>query len=340
MTFFITRKCNSACPFCFYLKSGNRPADPPEELSLDEIQKISRSLGPLLWLAFSGGEIFLRDDLAEISRIFYENNTPALMLYPTNGMLPEIIKEQTEQILKECKKSIVVVKLSIDGVREAHDSLRHTPGSFDKTMQTYGLLKGFLRTYPNFELGVNTVFCSENQDTADDIIDFVSSLEGIKTHTISLIRGSLADESYKAVDNRKYRHAIERLDKNLKKKISGIYRFRGARIKAAQDIVQRRLIHQTTTARKRLVPCYAGRLNLVLTENGNVYPCEILRKPFGNVRAYDYDMRRIMRSEKAGDILRDIRDNACYCTHECYFMTNILFNARLYPALIHEYLQL
>ena len=30
----------------------------------------------------------------------------------------------------------------------------------------------------------------------------------------------------------------------------------------------------------------------------------------------------------------------CYCTHECYFMTNILFNPRLYPALAREYIQL
>ena len=33
-------------------------------------------------------------------------------------------------------------------------------------------------------------------------------------------------------------------------------------------------------------------------------------------------------------------DKNCYCTHECYFMTNILFNPRLYPALAREYIQL
>jgi hypothetical protein len=35
-----------------------------------------------------------------------------------------------------------------------------------------------------------------------------------------------------------------------------------------------------------------------------------------------------------------IRNNECYCTHECYFMTNILFNLHMYPALMREYLQL
>ena len=103
-----------------------------------------------------------------------------------------------------------------------------------------------------------------------------NSLEGIKTHTISLVRGNLSESTFKEVDYRKYRHAIERLENNLKTRVSSIYRFRGARIKAAQDILQRRLINRTMLEQKRLIPCYAGRLNLVISETGDVYPCEIL----------------------------------------------------------------
>jgi len=33
-------------------------------------------------------------------------------------------------------------------------------------------------------------------------------------------------------------------------------------------------------------------------------------------------------------------NSRCHCTHECYFMTNILFNPRLYPSLMKEYLLL
>ena len=339
LTFFVTRKCNSKCPFCFYLKSSESKVS-AEELSLDEIQKVSKSLGSLLWLAFSGGEIYLRDDLVEISKVFYKNNRPAIMLYPTNGLLPELIRDRTEEILIHCKKSVIAVKLSINGLNEAHDKLRSTPHSFDKTMETYSLLEELLEKYPNFELGVNTVFCSENQDSMDMIIDFVSILKNIKTHTISLIRGSLADESYKKIDYKKYLHAIKRLEENLKKKTSGTYRFRGARIKAAQDILQRNLIHRTLLEQKRLIACYAGRLNIVLTENGDVYPCEILTEILGNVKDYKYNIKKILRSEKARKVLTAIQDKKCFCTHECYFITNILFNPKLYPALAKEYLQL
>ncbi|MEW6110065.1 MAG: radical SAM protein [Nitrospirota bacterium] len=350
LTFFLTKRCNSKCPFCFYLKNAPsipHPAgevdggiDKSRELSLEEIKRISGSMGTLLWLAFSGGEIYLRDDLVEISKTFYENNKPAVILYPTNGLLPEIIRDRTGQILDYCKKSIVAVKLSLDGLNGKHDSLRNTPGSFDKTLKTYNLLKVFIDKYPNFELGINTVFCSENQDDMDEIIDFVNRMDFIKTHTISLIRGNLPDKSYMDVDYRKYSHAIGRIEKNLKDKTSSIYRFKGARIKAAQDILQRRLINRTMIENTRLIPCFAGRLNIVLTETGDVYPCEILTDSFGNIKDYDYDIGKVMQTDNAKKITDSIMNNECFCTHECYFMTNILFNPKCYPALAKEYFQL
>ena len=340
LTFFVTRKCNARCPFCFYLQSTDHPDDGAAELSLDEIEKISRSLGTLLWLAFAGGEAYLRKDLVEISRIFHAQNRPAIMLYSTNGLLPELIRDSTEQILQHCPHSVVVVKLSLDGLGESHDALRETPGGFEKVLRSYRLLAELLDEYPNFELGINTVFCSENQDRMDEIINFVQGLEHIKTHTVSLVRGNLAHAHYKGVDYEKYRRAMEKLEKNLKDRTSSVYRFKGARLKAAQDILQRRLIHQTALEQRRLAPCYAAKLNLMLTETGDVYPCETLADSFGNVRDFNYDLAQILRAEPAQAVTRSIQAGHCHCTHECYAMTNILFNPRQYPALLKEYLQL
>lgn len=301
---------------------------------------MSGSFGSLLWLAFSGGEIFLREDLADVAATFYRKNKPAIMLFPTNGLLPEVIREKTERILKDCPKSIITVKLSLDGLYERHDETRNTPGSFDKAMQTHRLLAELVDRYPNFELGVNTVFCSENQDEMDGIMDFVKGMRNIRTHTLSLVRGNLLDKSFKQVDRQKYRKAIERLECNLKDGSSKVYRFRGGRVKAAQDILQRRLIHRTEQEKRRVIPCYAGRLNVVLRENGDVFPCEILAGKMGNIRDSGYDINRVLKTAAAADIIRSVGNKECYCTHECYFITNILFNPRLYPALLGEYLQL
>lgn len=341
LTFFVTRKCNLECPYCFYLKSaedGTRGV--PDELSLDEIRQVSASLGRMLWIAFSGGEPYLRDDLAEIARVFYRQNAPAIMLLPTNGSLPDLIERRTEEILRECEEAVVVVKLSLDGIGSSHDALRRGRDSFEKTMETYGRLGRLLPRHPNFELGINTVFSAANEDRMDEIIDFVRGLDHVRTHTISMVRGDLADETYLRADSRKYERAVEKLAENMRRGKSPYYKFRGGRVKAAQDILQRRLIHRTAVKKRRIVPCYAGRLNIVLTETGDVSPCEILTESLGNVRDYGYDVRRVLRSERAGKAVRAIREGRCACTHECNFITNILFNPRLYPALLGEYVRL
>ncbi len=339
LTFFATRKCNSRCPFCFYLRSKGAKNNQPE-LSLEEIEKISKSLGNLLWLLFSGGEVYLRDDIVEITKVFYENNKPAIITLPTNGLLPELIRERTEEILKHCEKSVVAVKISIDGLHEEHDSLRNMEGNFKKAMHTYELLGELLEKYPNFELGINTVFCSVNQGKMVEIINFVSDVPNVRAHTLSMIRGELEDESFKQIDLELYKKAIEAMEKNLRTGKASIYGFKGASLKAAQDILQRRLIYATMLQKRRLIPCYAGRLNLVLTESGEVYPCEILDKKMGNVREYNYDMKLLLQSEEAKKIIHEVEAGECYCSHECYFTTNILFNPRLYPALAKEHVRL
>lgn len=340
LTFFLTRRCNAGCPFCFYISDKNDSGSILSELTIEEIKKVSASIGKLLWLAFSGGEIFLRNDLVKITRIFYENNKPSIILLPTNGLLPDAIKEMSEEILKRCKNSIVVLKLSLDGTEDLHDSLRGVKGAFKKTIETYERLGGLLDKYENFELGVNTVFCSANQDNMDEIIESVNRLDRVKTHTVSLIRGEVSDITLKKVSIDKYLETVKKIEGNLKKRTTGIYRFKGARLKAAQDILQRRLIYETLLRIRRMTPCYAGKLTLVLTEAGDVYPCESFTNKIGNVRESGYDIKRILKSEKARNVVNSINNNGCYCTHECYFMMNILFNPLLYPSLIKEYFQL
>lgn len=297
---------------------------------------MSGSMGKLLWLAFSGGEIFLRDDIAEITKVFYERNKPAIILFPTNGLLTDVIREKIENVLKHCVNSTIVVKLSLDGPERIHDVIRGRKGSFRTTMQTYEALGHLIDKYANFELGINTVYCSANQDHMDEVIEFVGRLDGIKTHTVSLVRGKGLEE----IDIEKYRETTDKLAENLRRKISSMYRFRGARLKAAQDILQRRLIYDTETLKKKLVDCYAGRLNLVLTETGDLYPCESFSMRMGNVRESEYNIKEMMRSGQVRTVLSTIRETGCFCSHECYLMTNILFSVRMYPRLMKEYLQL
>lgn len=331
LTFFVTRRCNARCPFCFYLNGSGGELPAGGEFSLEEVRAAAPSLGKLLWLAFSGGEPYLRQDLVQLSRAFYEANCPAILLYSTNGFAPERIAEATEEIAARCRRSTVVVKVSLDGVGEAHDRLRGVPGGFEKALRTYRLLARLAARYANLELGVNTVLQRDNQEQIGAIVDFVRALPHLRAHTVSLVRGRPREAGCLEVLPERYREAAARLEAEPR-----TYRFFGARLKAAQDLVQRRLIYATMIERKRQIPCYAGRLNLVLAENGALYPCEMLGSTLGNLREHGYDVRRVVASERARALLEQIAAGRCYCTHECYFITNILFNPRLYPALARE----
>ncbi len=333
-TFFVTSRCNARCPFCFYWRGRHSKR---RELDLDEIEKISRGMGSLLWLLFSGGEIFLRRDFVDIAGSFYRNNRPAIITLPTNGLAPDLIIPKTEAILALASKSAVVVKVSLDGLGDEHDRIRNTPGSFEKALETWGELSHLRDRFPNLQIGINTVFCRENQDHMDQIIDFVNNLPGCETHTISLVRGDPAAPETKDIDLEKYRRAIMRLESDLKGASPKMYHFNLSRIKSAQDLVQRRLIYETVRQGRRQLPCFAGRLALVMNEVGDVFPCEILDQQMGNIREAGYDMMKIYRSSPADAVRAQISNSRCYCSHECYFVTNILFNPLIHGKVIRQY---
>ncbi len=337
LTFFVTRRCNARCPFCFYAGPRDAQGGAPE-LDLDEIRRVAGSLDALLWLLFSGGEPFLREDLVEVSGIFHDANEVAFLTYPTNGLLPEVVVERTRELLDRCPNSVVVVKLSLDGVGERHDALRAVPGGFARLMKTYEGLAALAERHPRLELGVNTLYGSRNQREMDGIVDFVAGLEAVRSHTLTMVRGRPPDGSGDGVDLEHYRRVSLRLAGRWSGGPGRRHRFAGGGLKAAQDRLQRRLVHRTLRERRRLLPCYAGRLNLVLTEGGELHPCEERRdRSFGNVRERGYDVREMLRSERGRSILDDVARGTCHCSHECNFLTNILFNPAMHPGLLAEW---
>jgi radical SAM protein with 4Fe4S-binding SPASM domain len=182
--------------------------------------------------------------------------------------------------------------------------------------------------------------CAANQRIAADVFAAVSCLDGVNSHTLSLVRGTIPDPALGAVDPARYLAAAEALAHALQQGSQPRYRFLGARLKAAQDVLQRRIIAETLQRQGRVIPCHAGRLNLVLDERGELYPCEEFSLRLGNVRDYNFDVRATVRSAQGRAVLAAIARGECWCTHECYMMTNILFSPRHYPALLAEYLRM
>jgi molybdenum cofactor biosynthesis enzyme MoaA len=96
---FVTSKCNFACKHCFYWQELNQKKN---ELTLEEIKKMSPSIGPIFFLLIGGGEPFIRQDLPEIIKTYYENNGIQNLSIPTNGSLIKKTVGDCEKILAEC----------------------------------------------------------------------------------------------------------------------------------------------------------------------------------------------------------------------------------------------
>lgn len=337
LTFFVTRRCDARCDFCF---SRGRAAAAGPELSVAEIARLAPTVGSLLWLSYSGGEPTLREDLPEITGIFARHCRPVIVLLSTNGLDPRRTAATAAGLLAAAPRSTIVVKLSLDGPPELHDRLRGVPGAHARVLESLRRLRRLAEREPRLEIGVNTVLCAANQQTAAEVFAEVSRLDGVNTHTLSLVRGMIPDPALGAVDPARYLAAAEALARQLREGSQPRYRFLGARLKSAQDILQRRIIAETLRRRERVIPCLAGRLNLVLDERGELFPCEDFSLRLGTVRDHDLDVRATTASPEARAVLASISRGECWCTHECYMMTNILFGLRNYPALLAEYLRL
>ena len=98
-----------------------------------------------------------------------------------------------------------------------------------------------------------------------------------------------------------------------------------------------KIIKQTIERQKQVLPCKAGEKSIVISSEGDVFPCEMLNRSFGNVRDYDYDVRKILFSDNARKIKSFIRNKKCFCTWECIIPLNIIFNIKSYPTLFKDF---
>jgi MoaA/NifB/PqqE/SkfB family radical SAM enzyme len=313
----------------------------PDELSVEEIEKVSATMGDLLFLLPTGGEPFLRPDLPEIVRIYYTNNSVQNVVIPTNGWFTGRIIQYIEEILSSCPDVDLGVDVSIDALGEEHDRLRGVDGIFQKATQTYIELKKIERAYANFNVNIEVTVSAFNQDKLMELYDYFKNHLKVNSVFTLLVRGQPRDTSAIGVDISKYEQFNNILDSDVKQSGStGYYNFPFYDFINAKRIIRHKIITRTIIEKKRQIPCYASKLSVVLLSNGDVVPCELLDQRMGNVRDAHYDFAAIWYSEKARDIRKQIRRTKCFCTYECFLTNNILFNPRMLPRIAKEWLGL
>lgn len=314
LTLFVTNLCNARCQHCFYWKTLEQER---KEISLEEIESLSRDLGHLELLLFSGGEPFLRNDLAEIVRIFWRNNGLKTVSAITNGLQPEKIAKEVEKILKISPRLLMIVPLSLDGTKEIHDQIRGVRGAFEKVQETYRRLLKLKKEYPNLRIRFTATVFSFNYQNLFKLVDqmprlFPKSLE-CWALSLNLLRGNPRNPDFKLP-------APDRLKKLFTYKIKKFKETRSWTTKLFERIIFAAQI-KTLKEKRQIVPCEAGRLMAVVYEDGSVGHCELL-PTIGSLKEKSFN--QIWRSEKAKSLRKRIVKKSCFCTHECDIFPSLI----------------
>lgn len=336
LTFFVTARCNAKCKHCFYWDSLNKGQT---DLTLEEIDRIAASIPRALWVAFTGGEPFLRKDLPEFAKILHDRLHPVTLSINTNGIKTEEIVASADRLVRNCPSTFVGILCSLDGLQATHDRIRGVPRNFERTVETFRELKKLSARHPNMGAGISTTFCAWNQDEMDEMFEFVVKDLKPDNWDLSYVRGKPMVPAIGTADVAKYRRLKARIEQAFASGALNYYQNMPlARVVHAKERLATKTILRTLDTGKFQTPCYAGALSAVISEEGDVYACEMLSNKLGNLREAGYDLNKLWQGERAQSMRTFIRDTKCFCTHECNTSINLLFNPAAYPKIGREML--
>jgi MoaA/NifB/PqqE/SkfB family radical SAM enzyme len=316
----ITYRCNSRCATCRVYERKKT-----QELSVAEYERIFKSVGTSpYWITISGGEPFLRRDIADICRVIYKHSRPAIINIPSNGILVDFIPSAVEDIARSCPESKIIINLSLDEVGERHDEIRGVKGNFERTRQTFKAIREL--KLPNLTLGIHTVISKFNVARFPQIYDALISWrpdsyitevaeERLELGTIGTGITPKAGEYSQAID-----YLIQKISLSAPKGIS--------KVAQAFRLQYYAMVKRVLSEGRGVIPCYAGIISCQLTPDGDVWPCCIKAQVIGNVREAEYDFKRVWFSAAAEEIRRNIKQSRCFCPLANAAYTNMLCNVK------------
>jgi MoaA/NifB/PqqE/SkfB family radical SAM enzyme len=336
LTFSVTAACQSRCKTCnigaVYMAN---PELAKRNLTLEEIEKVFRSLGEIYFFNVSGGEPFMRPDLAEIVRLACLHLKPRLVHIPTNAISPKFIAKTTRQILAYMDELAppevpISIKPSIDGVGAMHDYVRGYEGNFALLEKTIDALLEIRAENPRLHVDLGTVISNLNLHHLDDIEDWVHA-RGIQSyrHEIAEQRAefhNLGDPITPPPD------VYRALTEGFKAKIVRNIRNKAwlTRTTEAVRVVYYDVAVKILEQRRQVTPCYGGISNIHMNYDGEIWPCCVLGgdQPLGRVREWDYDIQALLRSDRARQSRRYIAEGRCACPLANQWLNNVLLTPR------------
>ncbi len=338
---FVTNRCNARCSFCFV--DFDNPDTLKQELTIDEIEKLSGTLGPGIEnINLTGGEPFLRKDLTEISELYVKNAKIRSLFITSNGSLPERIEKYLTYLGGKFPGLRITVSFSIDNLREKHDRIRTRDGLFDDCIESYRIVRKF---GGNVSANISVTVSTENSQDIEQVYAALVDRYKIDAITACLVR----DEGvYRTPAEKKQEllNAYKKLTSSISSDISngslqGYSRktLQGRLMNKKNEIMYKNII--STYMRPEFISyCYAASLFGIISADGSVFPCEILENDIGSLRDYDMNFLKLWEDRPAKEMKKWIKDTRCNCCYECAWTFNIFSNSEYQKELLFAALKL
>lgn len=280
----ITYECNQKCQTCgIWTTYRQDPKKKSLEITPFEFSKFC-SNNDLLWIAFTGGEPFLRPDMGVI--LGTAMKSCRLVSITSNGFSPSKIFVGVTKALSMSDKSVLAINISMNGSKTIHDEIASTPGSFDRARDTLKALKeignprlkvGVSYTTSKFNKWEFTTYLREMQDIGIGLenITFGMGQDSPSYYQDGLIKGSVApDKTY-----------IQDFAKEIAFKMDGGL--------DPYVLISKRYLAEYY--KEPYPKCVAAQYSLMLDPFWNVYPCMFYcpSKPCGNLRDVDFDISKL-----------------------------------------------
>ena len=290
-TVIVTYRCNAKCTMCNRYKAPSRPED---EISIETIKKLPE----MYFTNITGGEPFIREDIADIVRELYKKSERIVI--STNGFF-------TDRIVALCREFPEIgIRISIEGLEDTNNEIR-------------GLEDGYKRGYTTLktlvEMGMKDVgFGMTVQDrNAPDLVALydISDELGMEFATASLHNSFYFVESKNVIHDRlmvaeQFEGLVNRLlESNSPKKWFRAYFNHG-------------LINYIFS-QKRLLPCDMSFDTFFIDPYGDVMPCNGTKEKevMGNLNEQSWD--ELWSSPEAEEVRRKVR---C-CERNCWMIGSV-----------------
>jgi radical SAM protein with 4Fe4S-binding SPASM domain len=313
----LTYWCQYRCETCNIWR--RKPAD---ELTTSELVSFIRQNGGVSWVDLTGGEIFLRPDIAEIFDAVMTGWRDLVVLhFPTNGFLTDRIVAAATQ-LAAGPIPHVVITVSVDGDEALNDRIRGIKGGFRKQVETFNRLRALKRIQVVFGMTQSRFNVGRFEET---FAALHAECPGLTVDDMHLNVAQVSEHYYGNADGQAVTAPAEPALRELR-----AYRAHRERTRSAAQWLEGAFLDRLPgyiASGTTPMPCHSLRSSCFVDPWGAVYPCITYNRVIGQLRETGMRLEPIWSGESARRVQQEIWDGQCpQCWTACEAYQSILGN--------------